>query len=280
MCRHDGGIIDDLTVYRLPGRYMLVVNAANRERDLAWLREHLEGDATVEDATDRFALIAIQGPASQSVLSRAVAGDLDALRYYFAAYFDVAGTRALVSRTGYTGEDGFEIYCDPDAATGIWRALAKAGSDVGIEPIGLGARDTLRLEMGYALYGNEMDESRTPVEAGLMWVTKLGKGDFIGRDAIAKRRDEGARLRLIGFELEGRGVPRTGQLIRSGGREVGVVTSGTFSPSLEVSLGMGYVSADVDGAIEVEVRGRRVPAELVSPPFYRHGSVRRKKSAA
>jgi len=280
LCRDDGGILDDLLVYRLPGRYMMVVNAANREKDLEWVREHLTGDAHVEDVSDETALVAVQGPSSAEVLDPIVDGDASALKYYHSAEMRVAGRRALVSRTGYTGEDGFEIYCEPSRAPEIWAALMEAGSGAGIEPIGLGARDTLRLEMGYALYGNEMDETRTPVEAGLLWLTKLDKPDFLGRDAIAGRRETGAAERLIGFELVDRGVPRSGQRIVAGGECAGHVTSGTYSPSLEKGIGMGYVSSQAADAIEVEIRDRKIPARVVGLPFYREGSVRRRRAAA
>jgi aminomethyltransferase len=280
LCNHEGGVLDDLTVYRLPGRYMLVVNALNREKDLAWVREHVRDDARVEDVSDETALVAVQGPSSEPVLSAVVDADLASLPYYHSAEMAVAGRDAVVSRTGYTGEDGFEIYCAPEAAPEIWGGLLEAGKGSLIEPVGLGARDTLRLEMGYALYGNEMDETRTPVEAGLMWVTKLDKGDFIGREAIAARKARGAAERLIGFELLERGVPRKDQRIVVAGEEVGVVTSGSFSPSLEKGIGLGYAPLGVGDAIEVAVRGRNLPAGVVGLPFYREGSVRRRRAVA
>jgi aminomethyltransferase len=222
--------------------------------------------------------VAIQGPSSEDVLAKMTDTDLSELSYYHSAEMRVAGVPMLVSRTGYTGEDGFEIYCRPDEASGLWNALMDAGSAAGIEPIGLGARDTLRLEMGYPLYGNEMDEKCTPVEAGLMWVTKLDKGDFIGRKAIQKRLDAGAPERLIAFELVGRGVPRHGQRIVVGGRPLGAVTSGTFSPSLEKGVGMGYVPAGASSAIEIEIRDKTVAAKLVSLPFYKRGTVRKRRA--
>jgi aminomethyltransferase len=279
-CNEEGGVLDDLLVYRLPGRYMLVVNAANREKDLAWIREHVRGDARVEDVSDETALVAVQGPSSERVLGGVADADVAALPYYHSADLTVAGRRALVSRTGYTGEDGFEVYCAPDDAATVWGGLLEAGASEGIEPVGLGARDTLRLEMGYALYGNEMDESRTPVETGLLWVTKLDKGDFIGRDAIAARQDAGARERLVGFELLERGIPRKDQAITVGGEAVGLVTSGSYSPSLDRGIGLGYVPSGVEDAVEVSVRARSVPARIVGLPFYRGGSVRRRRAGA
>jgi aminomethyltransferase len=275
-----GGILDDLLVYRLPGRYMLVVNAANREKDLAWVRDRVRGDTRVSDVTDETALVAVQGPVAESVMRVIVDADIAALPYYHAAEMKVAGREALVSRTGYTGEDGFEIYSAPDDAAAVWGALLEAGRPAGIEPVGLGARDTLRLEMGYALYGHEMDETRTPVESGLLWITRLDKGDFIGRDAIVRRKEEGPRERLIGFELTERGVPRKDQRIMSDGEAVGVVTSGSYSPSLDRGIGLGYVPPDTGDAVTIDVRGKGVSARIVGLPFYREGSVRRRRTDA
>ena len=277
MCYENGGFVDDLLVYAMPGRYMLVVNAANKEKDLEWVRASLRGDVAVDDVSDETALIALQGPASNGILSKLTSADLESLRYYRWMEADVVGRPTTLSRTGYTGEDGFEIYCDPGAATTIWGALLQEGAGVDLEPVGLGARDTLRLEMGYSLYGNEMDENRTPAEAGLMWVTKLDKGDFIGRDAIAKHVEQGVRERIVGFELEGRGVPRPGHRILVGDEEVGHVTSGTFSPSLSRGIGLGYVRSGVTGELSIEIRGRQIEARTVSLPFYREGTARRKR---
>jgi len=276
MCYDDGGFVDDLLIYRFPDRFMLVVNAANREKDLEWIREHLVGDAAVTDVTEETALIAVQGPSAEPLLQKVTSGDLSRLRYYAFDEFPVAGREALVSRTGYTGEDGFEIYVDPGDAPAIWNALLEEGREIGVAPAGLGARDTLRLEMGYCLYGNDIDETRTPVEAGLMWITKLDKGKFVGREAIARRVEEGPRERLAGFVLSERGIPRAGQRILAGGSAAGEVTSGTFSPSLERGIGMGYVSVEASGGLEIEIRGRPVAASRVRLPFYRGGTVRRK----
>ena len=275
MCYESGGFIDDLLVYRLGEEFMLVVNAANKAKDLDWVTSHLLPDTDFRDASDETALIALQGPRSEDVLEAVGGGAFSSLGYYYAARGEVAGRDALVSRTGYTGEDGFEIYCDPDDATAIWDALLDGGAPFDVEPVGLGCRDTLRLEMGYALYGNDIDDTRTPAEAGLMWITKLKKGDFIGRDAIVAKREAGLTERLIGFEIEGRGVPRHGHEIVAGDETVGIVTSGTFSPSLERGIGMGYVAVGTDGPIEIAVRNRRLKAVLVDLPFYKHGSVRR-----
>jgi aminomethyltransferase len=276
MCYENGGFVDDMLVYGLPGAYMLVVNAANREKDLDWIRSNVGNDVKVSDVSDETAMIALQGPASEAVLSRISTGDLSALRYYHWMKARVAACETTLSRTGYTGEDGFEIYCDPDDASDIWNALLETGRPEEVEPIGLGARDTLRLEMGYSLYGSEMGPDRTPPEAGLMWVTKLGKGEFIGREAIVRKIDAGIEERIAGFALTERGVPRSGHEIFSGDERVGVVTSGSYSPSLEQGIGLGYVRTDVYETLSVEIRGRRVDGMIVDLPFYREGSVKRR----
>jgi aminomethyltransferase len=277
MCYENGGFVDDLLIYAMPGRYMLVVNASNLEKDLEWIRANLVGDATVEDVSDATSLIALQGPRSEEVLATLTPADLTSLRYYRWTEAEVAGRATTLSRTGYTGEDGFEIYCDPEDAPKLWNAILTEGAAVDIEPVGLGARDTLRLEMGYSLYGSEMDETRTPAEAGLMWVTKLDKGDFVGRDAIARKVEDGVAERIVGFELEARGLPRAGHRIFAGDEEVGRVTSGTLSPSLEKGIGLGYLRSDVTGDISLEIRDRRVEARTVSLPFYKDGSAGRKR---
>lgn len=273
MCYENGGFIDDLLVYRVGDSYMLVVNAANKEKDLDWIRSHIGSSTELRDASDETALIALQGPLAEKVMGKVADENVVSLAYYQSMICRVAGQEVLVSRTGYTGEDGFEIYLDAGTAGSIWHSLMEAGAEFEIEPVGLGCRDTLRLEMGYALYGNDIDERCTPVESNLMWITKLKKGDFIGRDAILKVKSDGPRERLIGFEVEGRGVPRHGHRILSDGREVGVVTSGTFSPSLENGIGMGYVATGTDGPLSIEIRNRTIPVGRVSLPFYRKGTV-------
>ncbi|MBN2565759.1 MAG: glycine cleavage system aminomethyltransferase GcvT [Candidatus Eisenbacteria bacterium] len=277
MCYENGGFVDDLLIYRMPDAYMLVVNAANRDKDLEWVRGHVSGNVTVADVSDETALIALQGPVSEGVLSRVVMGDISVLPYYHWMKASVAGCDTTLSRTGYTGEDGFEVYCDPDDAPTIWDAILEAGAPEHVEPVGLGARDTLRLEMGYSLYGSEMGPDRTPPEAGLMWVTKLGKGDFIGREAIVRKIDAGIDERIVGFELSGRGVPRSGHPVVSDGEQVGHVTSGTFSPSLERGIGLAYVRTDIYDTLSVDIRGKLVEGRIVDLPFYKDGSVRRRR---
>jgi aminomethyltransferase len=275
MCRPTGGTVDDLTVFRLaPARYLLCVNAANIDKDFAWVVEQTRRMAEVEvrDESPRWSLLALQGPRAEPILARLTSLDLPAIGYYRCAQGAVDGIPAVVSRTGYTGEDGFEIYLAWEAGPRLWSRLLGAGAADGLQPIGLGARDTLRLEMRYALYGHELDDQTTPLEAGLGWVVKLDKGDFVGRDALARQKAEGVRKRLVGFEVEAGGIARAEQLIYAPGadRPAGVVTSGTMSPTLRKPIGLGYVPPELAGvgtAIEVEVRGRRLPARVVKTPF-------------
>jgi aminomethyltransferase len=246
---------------------------------MAWIEAAARDfDVHVEDRSDDLALLALQGPHAQAILARLTAVDLDAVGYYHFIEGGVEGSPATISRTGYTGEDGFELYLSADDAPAVWQALLEGGIHDGILPAGLGARDSLRLEMGYALYGNDLDESHNPLEAGLGWVVKLDKGDFFGRDALARVKAEGVRERLVGFVLGERGFPRHGYVVRHDGEEVGEVTSGIHSPSLQQGVGMAYVaveSAKKGTGIEVMIRDRAIPAEIVRPPFYTTGSLRR-----
>jgi aminomethyltransferase len=276
----EGTLLDDLLVYRLGAHhYMLVVNAANREKDLAWIRRFVDRfDAELTDRSDEIALLALQGPRAEQVLAGLTGVDLTSIAYYRFEEGEVAGVRGVISRTGYTGEDGFELYLPASEAVRVWRALLSEGEESGILAAGLGARDSLRLEMGYALYGNDLDDSRTPLEAGLGWVTKLDKGEFVGREALLRHREEGPREKLVGFRLAERGFPRPGHVILSGDEPVGAVTSGTVSPSLGMGIGLGYLPArlaEPGGSIEIEIRSQRFHAEVVHPPFYTGGSIRR-----
>jgi len=272
MCLPSGGIIDDLTVFRLgPERFLFVVNASRIERDLLWIAEHTRG-AVARDRSADLALLALQGPKAAVILQRLTPVDLSALKFFHAADgIEVAGTRCLVSRTGYTGEDGFEIACPWDAAPAVWEALMDAGRGDGLVPVGLGARDTLRLEAGLMLYGNDIDETTTPLEAPLSWTVKLEKGEFIGRDVLLAQKASGVSRKLVGFQTDARAIPRRGYPLLVGGRRVGQVTSGTFGPWVNKSIGMGYVGREVaqpDG-VQVEVRGRPVDVRIVKLPFYR-----------
>ena len=274
MCYEDGGIVDDLLVYHCGDHYLLVINASNTEKDIAWMRAHATGAVTIEDRSDATGLLAVQGPRSLETLQRLTELDLGTIQYYHWKPGRIAGVDALVSRTGYTGELGFELYVGPDPAAGLvlWDAIMEAGSEYAIGPVGLGARDTLRLEMGYCLYGNDIDQTTNPLEAGLGWITKLDKGEFLGRPALQAVKQKGTTRKLVGFSMNDRAFPRHGYEIRAGGRRIGTVTSGTFSPMLEQGIGMGYVDvahAAPGTALDIMVRDRGVPASVVSLPFVR-----------
>ncbi|MDE0649554.1 MAG: glycine cleavage system aminomethyltransferase GcvT, partial [Gammaproteobacteria bacterium] len=241
-CDEKGCVLDDLLVYRFEDRYLLVVNAANRDKDWAWVTRHASGfDCEVRDVSDRTALLALQGPSAAGILARLTGADLEAVGYYRFTTGEVAGVPAMVARTGYTGEDGFELYLEAGHAPAVWRALLEAGARHGLEPTGLGARDSLRLEMGYALYGNDLDEEHSALESGLGWVVKPGKGDFSGRDALVRQKAEGIPRRLVGLRLLERGFPRPGYGIVAEGEVAGTLTSGTVSPSLGEGIALGYL---------------------------------------
>ncbi len=278
LCNDEGKLLDDLLVYRFPEHYMLVVNGSNREKDWAWVSRFADQfGVELRDRTDDIALLALQGPRAQSILARLTSDDLDAIRYYRFAEGTVDGIPAIISRTGYTGEDGFELYVEAGHAARLWRRLLETGAEDGLLPTGLGCRDSLRLEMGYALYGNDLDEGRTPLEAGLAWVTKLDKGDFVGRDALRRQKEEGVKVRLAGFKLRERGFPRHGYPVEFSGERTGEVTSGTMSPTLGYGVGLAYVpveAAKPGTEIGIVIRDKAVPAEVVRPPFHTGGTVR------
>jgi aminomethyltransferase len=275
-----GTYVDDLLIYRLAAEdFMVVVNASNAVRDVAWVRERAAawqsaGESVVEiaDQSDDYALLALQGPRALAILEPLASPGVAALRYYGFLQGEVAGVPALISRTGYTGEDGFELYLAPADAPAVWRRLLAAGAPHGIQPAGLGARDTLRLEAAMALYGHELDERTTPFEAGLSWVVKLDKGDFLGHDALAAQRAAGVGRTLAGFEVRGRGIARQGHAVLTAGKVVGEVTSGTWSPTLEKAIGMAYLPPGLAAPgteIGLEVRGKALAATVVELPFYR-----------
>jgi aminomethyltransferase len=303
-----GTYVDDLLIYRLAADdFLVVVNASNAEHDLAWIREHAgEGskgtgaDAAapvvqgapvqgtqspaapkaaehpetpeIIDESDSYALLALQGPRALAILEPLASPGVAGLRYYGFLRGEVAGVPAIISRTGYTGEDGFELYLEPAAAPLVWRRLLAAGAPHGLVPAGLGARDTLRLEAAMALYGHEIDERTTPLEAGLSWVVKLGKGDFLGRAALQQQSEQGVERTLVGFAVQDRGIARQGHAVLSDGKVVGEVTSGTFSPTLGKAIGMAFVPPALAAAgtpLDVDVRGRKLAAEVVELPFYR-----------
>lgn len=266
LCREDGGVLDDLFTYRLDEeRYLTVTNAANHERDLEWFEAHaVEFEAEVRDRIDAYAMLAVQGPEARQIVSRLTHGELPPR--FKTAELPVAGSPALVCGTGYTGEDGVELLMATEDARTVWDALIGGGAG----PAGLGARDTLRLEVNYCLYGNDLSEERTPVEAGLGWCVKEDTG-FTGSEACRRVREEGPKEVLAPFVITGAGIPRQGNPIVAGDEQVGVVTSGTMSPCLEVGIGMGYLRKDLakpGTGIEIDVRGKRRPAEIRERPLY------------
>ncbi len=269
-----GGIVDDLLVYKMPDNYMLVVNASNIDKDFNWLRSNLISDAEIIDNSGITALLAIQGPDAIKVMEQLTDYDLENMKYYTWAKANVAGEKMMFSRTGYTGEDGFEIYLDPKHAQKLWPAVITAGEKHNMQLIGLGARDTLRLEMKMALYGNDIDETTTPIEAGLSWIVKLDK-DFNGKDVIAHQKAEKPERRLVCLEMESHQVPRHGHEIMDGGKVIGKITSGSFSPSLKKPIALGYVPRKKSKSgtkVEIAIRNKKIEATVVKPPFYKNAS--------
>jgi aminomethyltransferase len=270
-----GAPVDDVLVYRYSAdRYVLVVNAGNIAKDWQWLSGQSPEGCTLRDRSDEFALLALQGPAAPIILQKLASLELDRIAYYHFAEGSVAGAPAVVARTGYTGEDGFELFVAPEAAVPTWRALLEAGRSHGLVPAGLGARDTLRLEAKMCLYGNDMDETTTLVEAGLGWIvsTDEAKGDFNGRSVLESQKKTGPPRKLVGFEVVGRGIARHGYPVFVHGEPSGAVTSGSYAPFLEKSIGLCYLpaaAAAVGTELEVDVRGRRVAARVVPTPFYK-----------
>lgn len=269
-----GTIEDDCLVYREADQIMMVVNASNAEKDFAHISKHLSKfDATLEDVSDETALLALQGPKAAGILQRMTDTDLSAIKYYHFARGSVAGIDGiLISRTGYTGEDGFELYFPNENAVAVWNAILEKGDVV---PAGLGSRDSLRLEMGMALYGNDIDDTVTPLEANLQWLVKLKKGDFVGRDALVKQKEEGVKKKLAGFTTTERSFPRPGYPVYANGERSGDVRSGTMSPSLGIPIGTAYLptpTATPGTAFEIEIRGKRIPAVVEKMPFYKEAT--------
>jgi aminomethyltransferase len=274
LCLPDGGTVDDLIIYHLAdNHYMLVVNAANIDKDFAWVEQQAKNfTVQVTNQSDTTALLALQGPEAQAILQPMTAVDLSTVRYYHCEPGIVDGINCIISRTGYTGEDGFELYCAPADAPKLWSDLLAAGKDRGLLPAGLGARDTLRLEAGYCLYGHELDELTNPLEASLGWTVKLNKDEFIGRDALLKVKEQGPKRKLIGIEMIERGVCRGGYTLYEDDQHIGTLTSGAPSPTLNKNIGMGYIEAShaVAGkTVYVDIRGKRTAALIVALPFYK-----------
>jgi len=274
MLNDEGCILDDLLIYKISdNRFFLCLNAANTESDVNWIADQAlqYPDVEVRNISRQYGMLSIQGPNSEPILKPLTRSRLSDLDYYHFVTTSIGGHTAMLSRTGYTGEDGFEIYCDWRDAGSVWSQLLGKGKSFGLKPIGLGARDALRLEMGYSLYGQDIDNTTTPNEAGLGWVVKLDKpGGFIGHDALVKQKTEGATRRLIGFEMTGRGIPRSGYSIYKQGDKIGEVTSGTMSPTIGRAIGMGYVDLQNTGegtSIDIDIRGKMVEAMIRKPPF-------------
>ncbi|HKW70070.1 MAG TPA: glycine cleavage system aminomethyltransferase GcvT [Candidatus Dormibacteraeota bacterium] len=283
MCQDGGGIIDDLVVYRQPGNeFLVVVNASNREKDVAWMRRHLSGDVELADHTTDLSLIAFQGPRASELLPSD--GGTDDIQYFGFRRGTVAGVDALISRTGYTGEDGFELFIASHRVGEVWDAILARGQDAGVLPAGLGARDAARLEAALRLWGNDMNESVNPYEAGLGWTVKLAKGDFIGRDELRRVKAEGPRRTLVGLKLQPGDIARHGAAVSANGTQVGVITSGTHSFFLGYPIALAMLEArsfQLRDRVVVEVRGREAPADVVRLPFYRgsaHSLTEKKES--
>ena len=273
----EGTFVDDVLTYKLADEhFMLVVNASNIIKDFNWISARLAGigDAVAVNTSSRYALLALQGPAARDVLQALTGINLSEIKYYWFTTGEVAGVRVTVSRTGYTGEDGYEVFVPPASAERVWDAIIAAGKGAGVIPVGLGARDTLRLEASMRLYGNDVDETTTVLEADLEWIVGWKKADFIGADALRRQKQDGVRRKLSGFEVLDRAIARHGYDAYVGGEKAGVVTSGTHTPYLKKAIGMAYLPVDASAAgteFEIDVRGRRVRAQVVAMPFYKRG---------
>ena len=271
---NDGGIVDDLIIYKIKeNTYLLVVNASNIEKDWNWIQSKNDVGANMRDLSEHYSLLAIQGPKAIEAMQSITSHDLSDINFYNFIVGDFAGIEnVIISATGYTGSGGFEIYCKNEEVKQIWDKVLEAGADFGIKPIGLAARDTLRLEMGYCLYGNDIDDTTSPIEAGLGWITKFTK-TFTNSEALKAEKERGSDRKLIAFELNDRGIPRHGyDIVDSQGKTIGTVTSGTMSPSLGKGIGLGYVPtvfADVDSKIHIQIRKKAIPATVVKLPFYK-----------
>ncbi|MCR2820375.1 glycine cleavage system aminomethyltransferase GcvT [Lederbergia panacisoli] len=280
MCYENGGVVDDLLIYKFSDEdYLLVVNAANTVKDVKWLIDHSLGDVEILDVSNHYGLLAIQGPKAESILQKLVKEtDLKEIKLFkFKEHVDVNGSHALISRTGYTGEDGFEIYCNSSEAAKIWSELLTAGVEEGLLPCGLGARDTLRFEANLALYGQELSEQITPLEAGIGFAVKLNKDeDFIGKTALQNQKETGVPRAIVGIEMIDRGIPRHGYKVFLEDEEIGFVTSGTQSPTMKKNIGLALINSkykEIGNEITVEIRGKRLKAVVIPTPFYKRAKI-------
>lgn len=275
MCHEDGGTIDDLLIYRKgENDYFLVLNASNTEKDIAWMKRHQFGDVNISDVSDETALLAIQGPLAEKIVQKVTTDDVSEIKFFrFKDDVQMANMSVMLSRTGYTGEDGFELYCRSEDVVALWKALLEAGKEEGLLPCGLGARDLLRFEAGLPLYGQELSETITPLEGGIGFAVKLGKeDDFIGKKALNKQKEEGVKRKVVGLEMIDRGIPRTGYDVFVGEEKIGTVTSGTQSFSLKKNVGLALLQTDfteLGTVVEVEIRKKRLKAKVVQTPFYK-----------
>lgn len=282
MCNEQGGVVDDLIIYRrAQDRFLVVINAGNAEKDYAWMERVLKNfrtqhpDVQITNQSSNYTQIAIQGPHAEAILQKITQTPLAMIKtYWFSEGFVLDKIPAILARTGYTGEDGFEVYISWSQGPAVWQALLEAGKSLGLKPCGLGARDTLRLEMKYPLYGHELGEKTNPLEAGLSWVVKFDKGDFVGRESIVRCKEQGLRKELVGLKLLDRGIPRQGYAVFSsdGSKRVGVITSGTQSPSLKQAIGIASIElpfGKIGDQLKVEIRGNFIKAEVIPTPFYK-----------
>jgi aminomethyltransferase len=269
----EGTVIDDLLVYFMSNdHYFLCVNASRSDADYEWIMGHRQGSVEVRNVSSEYAQLAVQGPKAQEVLQKLTPQKLGEIPYYNHCDGTVAGVKALISHTGYTGEDGFEVYLEPASGEKVWNAILEEGKPFGVIPCGLAARDTLRLEACYALYGNDIDTTTTLMEAGLGWIVKLRKGDFLGRPVLLEQKEKGVRRKLVAFQMVGKGIARHGYPVFVGDRQVGAVTSGSYAPFLKTNIGMAYVPSEVSSVgaeFDVDIRGKKVRAAVVQKPFYK-----------
>lgn len=274
MCYDNGGTVDDLLIYKKKDdEYLLVVNAANIQKDVEWLQKHLNGDVELTNVSDDIALIALQGPLAQKVLQKLTKEDLTEIKFFhFKDHVELNGVKALVSRTGYTGEDGFELYCEKDGAAALWTAILEAGKEEGVLPCGLGARDTLRFEANLPLYGQELSKDITPIEAGIGFAVKTNKADFIGKEILKEQKENGAPRKLVGLEMIDKGIPRHGYEVFVGEEKIGEVTTGTQSPTLKKNVGVALLQSEFSSLgteVEVQIRQKRLKAKVAATPFYK-----------
>jgi aminomethyltransferase len=281
MLYQNGGIIDDLIIYKLPGKYLIVVNASNQEKDFEWMQENKKGSVEIKNKSKEYFQIALQGPDSEKIIRTLTKENPAALSFYYSREETIANKKVLLSRTGYTGEDGFEIYGKPENAEEIWDKIMKAGEKENICPCGLGARDLLRLEMGYCLYGIDITKETTPLEANLSWIVSMDKEDFIGKDTLLKQKRDGINKKLVGILVSGKRIPRHGYEIFIKGKKIGIITSGNYSPNIGSSIAMGYVNKpyyEEGEKVEIKMRNTLVEGTITKLPFWKHGTVKKKNS--